>query len=55
MNEDLFRLWELLGSVTYQLSVPYVARNLRLESQRELVAARRVRERVVDYEGVELR
>ena len=51
VSEDLFRLWELLGSVTYQLSVPYVARNIRLESERELVSAARVRERVVDYQG----
>jgi hypothetical protein len=51
VSEDLFRLWELLGSVTYQLSVPYVARNIRLESERELVSAARVRERIADYEG----
>jgi hypothetical protein len=55
VSEDLFRLWELLGTVTYQLSVPYVARNIRLESERELVTAARVRERVVDYESVDLR
>ena len=48
----LFRLWELLGSVTYQLSVPYVARNIRLESDRELAAGAPVRERIVDYGGV---
>lgn len=52
VSEDLFRLWELLGSVTYQLSVPYVARNVRLESDRELVTAAPVRERIVDYGGV---
>jgi hypothetical protein len=52
VSEDLFRLWELLGSVTYQLSVPYVARNVRLESDRELVTAGPVRERVIDYAGV---
>ena len=55
VSEDLFRLWELLGSVTYQLSVPYVARNVRLESQRELATAALVRERVVDYQGTALR
>ena len=55
VSEDLFRLWELLGNVTYQLSVPYVARNVRLESERELVAAALVRERVVDYQGTALR
>ena len=51
VSEDLFRLWELLGSVTYQLSVPYVARNVRLESERELPAAALVRDRVLDYQG----
>jgi hypothetical protein len=51
VSEDLFRLWELLGSVTYQLSVPYVARNVRLESERELPAAVLVRDRVLDYQG----
>jgi hypothetical protein len=54
VSEDLFRLWELLGTVTYQLSVPYVARNVRLESERELVAAGLVRERVVDFQGTAL-
>jgi len=51
VSEDLFRLWELLGCVTYQLSVPYVARNVRLESERELPAAALVRDRVLDYKG----
>jgi len=31
-TEDLFRLWELVGNGSYQLSVPYVARSLRIES-----------------------
>jgi hypothetical protein len=52
VSEDLFRLWELLGPVTYQLSVPYLARNIRLESERELAAGELVRERVVDFQGV---
>lgn len=32
-NEDLLRLWEVLGLGVYQLSVPYVARVLHLESE----------------------
>jgi hypothetical protein len=49
VTEDLFHLWELLGTGRYQLSVPYVARNVRVESQRELVTAALVQERVTDY------
>jgi hypothetical protein len=52
VSEDLFRLWELLGSMTYQISVPYLARNVRLESDRAVANAPVVRERVLDYTGV---
>ncbi|MEP3331194.1 DUF4255 domain-containing protein [Sedimentitalea sp.] len=31
-NEDLLRIWEVLGMNVYQLSVPYVARTIKLES-----------------------
>lgn len=31
-NEDLLRIWEVLGLNAYQLSVPYVARMIKLES-----------------------
>lgn len=31
-NEDLLRIWEVLGTNTYQLSVPYLARVVRIES-----------------------
>ena len=32
-NEDLLRLWDtLLAQNAYQLSVPYIARNVRIES-----------------------
>ena len=49
ITEDLLHLWELLGSGHYQLSVPYVARNLRIESQRGLVTAAPVQDRITDY------
>lgn len=49
VTEDLLHLWELLGTGTYQLSVPYVARNVRIESDRELTTAAPVRDRVGDY------
>jgi hypothetical protein len=32
--EDVFRIWEVMIEHSYQLSVPYVARTLRLESLR---------------------
>jgi hypothetical protein len=36
-NEDLLRIWEVLGLNVYQLSVPYLARPIRIESvQRRL-------------------
>lgn len=38
-NEDLLRLWDTLGSgVVYQLSVPYVARVVQLESLEQVPA-----------------
>jgi hypothetical protein len=49
VTEDLLHLWELLGSGQYQLSVPYVARNIRIESQREFAAGALVQERINDY------
>ena len=35
-NEDLLRIWEVLGLNQYQLSVPYVARNVQIESTQRL-------------------
>jgi len=37
-NEDLLRMWEVLGLGVYQLSVPYVARVLHLESEEPRLA-----------------
>jgi hypothetical protein len=53
VTEDLLHLWELLGTGTYQLSVPYVARNVRIESSRELVVAALVQERITDYSNMD--
>jgi hypothetical protein len=40
-TEDLFRIWEVMINHVYQLSVPYVARVIQLESAvRESIAAR---------------
>lgn len=53
VTEDLLHLWELLGSGTYQLSVPYTARNIRLESERALVNATLVEERITHYQTMD--
>jgi hypothetical protein len=45
-TEDLFHLWELIGANSYRMSVPYVARNVRIESQRTVDEAELVQERV---------
>lgn len=39
-NEDLLRIWEVLGLHLYQLSIPYVARCVRLESIERLADTR---------------
>jgi hypothetical protein len=45
INDDLFRIWEKLTTVQYQISVPYVARNIRIESGRKVTEAGVVTER----------
>jgi hypothetical protein len=47
-NEDLLRIWDTLVQNVYQLSVPYVARVVRIESSRPVAAGGGlVHERVV--------
>ena len=48
-TEDLLHLWELLGAETYQLSVPYLARNVRLESHRSLVTGSLIQDRITHH------
>lgn len=45
-NDDLFRIWEKLTDQPFQLSIPYVARNVWIDSLQDLPAADPVRERV---------
>jgi hypothetical protein len=45
-NDDLFRIWESLSDLPYQISVPYVARNLRIESGQQITDAGMVTERI---------
>jgi hypothetical protein len=48
-TEDLMHLWEHLATTTYQLSIPYVARNVRIESTEQLPPPVPVYERTFDY------
>jgi hypothetical protein len=47
-NEELMRIWDDLGT-EYQLSVPYVARVVRIESMRELSEGEPVSQRRFQY------
>ncbi len=51
-DDELYQLWDLIGSGTYQLSVPYQARGIRIESPRLLEEGGPVLERVFDYHVV---
>ena len=47
--EDMFHIWEVMINHVYQLSMPYQARVLQLESDLTIPAGPPVQERVVDY------
>jgi Pvc16 N-terminal domain len=47
-NEELMRIWDDLGT-EYQLSVPYVARVVRIESLYEMAEGEPVRQRRFEY------
>jgi hypothetical protein len=44
-TEEMFRIWEVIAHHAYQLSVPYFARNVRIESQRDDGAGPPIQER----------
>jgi hypothetical protein len=48
-TEDMLRLWDALVQQGYQLSVPYVARMVHLESRQLVSAGLPVQERGFDY------
>jgi hypothetical protein len=48
-TETLFRIWEVIASNTYQVSVPYVARTLKIASAYQASAGAAVQEREFDY------
>jgi hypothetical protein len=47
-TEELFRIWEVIGNNAYQISVPYVARYIKIESERLLVEGEAIQERTLD-------
>lgn len=53
-TEDLFRIWDVLGVNAYQLSIPYVARVVNIESLQTLAEEydERVQQRVLDMAEV---
>jgi hypothetical protein len=53
-NEDLFRIWDTLGQSSYHLSIPYIARNVRVASSRLLTAGDPVQERRMDRSTFEV-
>jgi hypothetical protein len=55
-TEDLFRIWEVLGVNAYQLSIPYVARVVNIESIQTLPGEfdQRVQERVQNVAEIKL-
>lgn len=50
-TEDLLHLWELLGANSYQLSVPYIARNVRIDSELPTPDSPPMQERRFEYVG----
>ena len=46
-NEDLFRIWEVLGEA-YRLSIPYLVRNVRVESSESVDSGPPVDRRLFD-------
>jgi hypothetical protein len=49
-TEELFRIWEVIVNNTYQISVPYIARNVRIETIASYSEGEPVQERVWDYQ-----
>ena len=50
--EDMFNIWDVIIHHVYQLSVPYVARVVRIESSLALPPAGTVQERLMDFRSV---
>lgn len=48
-TETLFRIWEVIVNNAYQISVPYIARNVKIESDLASSDGSPVQERLLDY------
>ena len=53
-TEDMLHLWELLGGGTHQLSMPYTARNVWIESSLPLEQGSPINDRVAHFGPVPL-
>jgi hypothetical protein len=51
-TETLFRIWEVIINNAYQISVPYIARNVRIESEQIMEELPPVQERQLDLHEV---
>ena len=51
-TEDLFDIWDVIIRHVYQLSVPYVARVVRIESTMTNKTGAPIRDRLMNYRGV---
>lgn len=47
-TEELFRIWEVIGNDVYQISVPYVARNVKIESAHLRTTGKPIQERAFE-------
>ncbi len=54
-TETLFRIWEVIVDKAYQISVPYVARNVKIESAHLITAGEPIQTRTFDYNALEMR
>ncbi len=48
-TEELFRIWEVIVNNVYQISVPYVVRNVKIESAHPLAPGAPVQERTFEW------
>jgi hypothetical protein len=49
-TEELFRIWEVIVNNAYQISIPYVARNVRIEALETFSQGEPVQDRLWDYQ-----
>lgn len=52
-TEELFRMWEVIVNNAYQVSVPYVARNVKVESNILVASGRAIQQRTFDLHVTE--